>query len=287
MAKPDIQMRMEKKLKGRSKLATLVGVVRKVERIVSDRDASAHELSAVIGADAVLTAKILQVVNSAGVAVGRRVGNVDEAVVILGFERVRTICAGLMSGNVTTAISVGDVSMSELWCHAVATSAGVDHLHRRFLKETGQKEASTAGLLCNIGRIIIFEWFPEESALIVDLMRKTGVPMIDAEKQVLGATHAEIGFWASVYWDFDAMVSNIIRHHHGPVSSQATDLVNLCYVCAQAKFAGSPGEPKMVHLLPGLFGRLELDETLLDDILKELDEVYLSLSPVFEMMRHS
>jgi HD-like signal output (HDOD) protein len=285
MAKPDIQLRIEKKLKGRSKLATLVGVVRKVERIVSDRDASAHELSDVIGADAVLTAKILQVVNSAGVAMGRRIGTVDEAVVILGFERIRSICAGLMSGDVTAATNVGDISMSELWCHAVATSAGVDQLHRRFLKETGQKEASTAGLLCNIGRIMIFEWFAEESVLIVELMRKTGMTMIDAEKKVLGATHAEIGFWASQYWEFDEMVSNIIRHHHGPVSSPATDLVNLCYVCAQAKLAGSPGEPRITHLLPGLFGRLGLDETSLDEVLKELDGVYASLTPVFEMMR--
>lgn len=285
MTSEETRSRLEKKLSGKNKLVTLVGVIRKIESIINDRDASATELSEVIHADAVLTAKILQAVNSAGMAFTGRISGVDQAVVILGFERVRTICAGLMAGGAGGVQKAGDIEMPELWCHAVATAAGAEMLHDRFVKGDGKNEVSTAALLANIGRIMIFEWFPAESANILQLMKRDGVTMYEAERMVLGATHAEVGYWAANFWDFNELVANMIRHHHGPATSMGTDLINLAYVCAQALFAGSPGEPRIVSFVPGLFKRLELDESALDDILRELSALYGNMAPVFEMMK--
>jgi HD-like signal output (HDOD) protein len=284
----EIRGQLEAKLGKRSHLATLAGIVRRVESIIGDSHSSAHELGHVIGSDPVLTAKVLHVVNSAAFAGESRIASVDAAVVRLGFERVKSVCVGVLSRDSIRAPVPGRSFMAELWCHALATSAGVEYLYDRLPVERGHLDrAVTAGLLCNIGRIIIMEWFPEEARRILGLVESSGMTMLNAERKELGVTHAEIGSWAAHYWEFDEVITSIVRYHHGPEKFHGVDVVNLAYVCAQAKLAGSPGEKHIVPLLPGLFERLGIDEGVLDDHLRGLSKVYAGLDPVFEIMRQS
>jgi HD-like signal output (HDOD) protein len=269
---------------GGKELATLWGVAQRVREITADQHASLKELVKVIGADPVLTSKVLRLVNSAAYGFRGRIANIDQAIVILGFRQLRDLCITL-----TIVKGVGIENRCEsfdrisLWKHSLGTAVASKFIQERY---AGSQSADlfVAGLLCNIGRLILDQHFPKEFTEILKLAKEKNLRLIDAERRVLDVTHADIGYWAATAWYLDDTLAGTIRDHHGPSGNKNADIVNLAYVLTQIKGIGSPGDPMLTMLIPGVLESLKLDQERLEIILRDLDEEFGMVEPLLKIM---
>ena len=279
----EFKSKVERMLQRGPQLSTLATVLRKMQVIASDERSSAKDLANVIRADSVLTSKVLKLANSASFAIERHIASVDEAVVILGYSHLKAVTSSVLAADVLCHRgSCRKLDRVSMWRHSLGTAAACGYLQKHQGKEKMGTDLFTAGLLCNIGRVVLDQWFGPECELIHQALDRKGLSCLDAERAILGVTHAEIGFWAAEAWHFDEGLAQVIRHHHGPVSNRAADIVNLAYVITQAQRIGSPGDPGIVPMLPGLLDRLGMDDFALDGVLRQLVQVFRELNPIFE-----
>ncbi|OGV70260.1 MAG: hypothetical protein A2283_00370 [Lentisphaerae bacterium RIFOXYA12_FULL_48_11] len=276
----DFKIKVERELhKGRS-LSTIVEILQRAQRLITSENSSIHELANIVASDAVLTANVLKMVNSAFFGVERKIHSIEEAVVLLGISHLRDLFSGIMLSSAIKEYSHETFDMSALWRHSLGTAVAADYMKASGICHTNT-DMHMAGLLCNIGRLVLSQRFPEEFDQIIALSRSDHIRMIDAEIRVLGVSHAEVGFWAAEYWNFDAAIAHLIKWHHGPSTSREIDCLNLAYVVTHAKLIGNPGDHMLTRMIPGVLKRLELDEFKLSDLLKKLTDSYAALQWIF------
>ncbi len=285
MTNPEtLRRNIEKDLRSEKDLVTLVPVVKRVREIAANPNFSGEEMAEAIRSDSVLTAKVLRMVNSASFALERKVTDVEQAIVMLGCEKLGHLCAGIMmAGVMTSRPCVREFDRVGLWKHSLGTAVAARHIQRTFAPDD-KLDLFTAGLLCNIGRIILEQRCPEEFGQAFRLAQEKGLFLLEAERRTLGATHAEVGAWAAEAWRLGGALGQAIRLHHGPVGSKTTDLLNLAYTLAHACRIGHPGDPKLLPLLPGILKRLAIDEAALDDLVQALNKEFAALEPVFRFL---
>lgn len=282
MAKADIfRARVEQVVLAATELRTLAGVLQRVQSLTSNQESSSSELSRMISADTVLTAKVLKLVNSAQFGLDRRISNIDEAIVMAGYNNIKNLCASLMAaGMLKDKQGSKNFDHVSMWRHSLGM-ATIAHFLQEKYHPVEKCDLFTTGVLCNVGRLILNQRFTDEFDQALRLAKDRGISLLDAERDVFGVTHAEVGYWVAELWRFDEILAHTVRHHHGPSSTKPVDIINMAYVVTQALDIGSPGDPVLAHLMPGLFRRLDIDDIILDQLLTRFKQLYKGLEPVF------
>jgi len=160
--------------------------------------------------DQSLAAKVLKVANSA--FYGRRnVNSIHKAIVVIGFDAVKEII--LTSSLFHTFHDSQDIeALQPLWQHSLECALIAKRLAWIFRYESSD-EAYFAGLIHDIGKLIIQQHFPDQYQKIENYKAK-GVENLIAEQELLGITHAIIGAKMAEYWSFPETVVDAISHHH-------------------------------------------------------------------------
>ena len=169
-------------------------------------------LASKISQDQALTAKTLRLANSSFYGRTQRVNSMSEAISILGFRAVRSIVttAGVIQtvpGNL-----VNPHALHPFWCHAIATAVCARELAPHL--QVSADHAYTAGLLHDIGRLILVSQFPQHYAAVLDYRAAQDCAMLDAEQEVLGLDHTAIGAALANYWKFSGAMQLAIGGHH-------------------------------------------------------------------------
>lgn len=199
-------------------LPTLPEVVTKVIEVTSDPKSSAKDLVKVISKDQAMTAKVLKVVNSAFYALPRRIGSTDHAVAILGYNTVKNIA---LSIGVFKAFSKGgsaSVDVGAFWRHTIgcATAASVIAKKSRLWSPD---EAFTAGIVHDIGFLVMDRYFPIEMAAVLNSLT-TGSSLRQGEEKFFGLTHETAGWYILRRWRFPDEMATAVRYHHDPLKVQ-------------------------------------------------------------------
>jgi putative nucleotidyltransferase with HDIG domain len=217
-------------------LPTLSEVGLRIIKMASDPEISAAELSQVIQQDPSLAARLLKVANSPFYGMTRQVDSLQLALVILGLDEARNIALGLSLFEVIRNI---DSHMSydrrRFWVHCASCGAAARILARKVdFKADGVD--FLAGLLHDLGKIIIDEYFRAEFSLIYGETITKRIPMLVAEREFLGNSHEKVGGWLVHKWRLPDTLKDAITHHHdfftSPDSIEVKDpkLVSLCYL---------------------------------------------------------
>jgi len=216
-----------KKLMEIDEISTLPHVMVRIMEIITDESSSATDLGDEIAKDSSLTAKILKMVNSAYYGFYREIVKVSDAVVVLGFNEIRRL---------SLAISVLDMFTGKdrtqyrlrFWGHSFACAAMSDILTKEWsLPGTG---AFTAGLLHDIGKAVLDQYFPSMFSRVQSHMQDESLSAHEAEHTLYGFDHGDIGFWVSERWNLPVNLSEAIRYHHSPESAEeAPQLCRLVY----------------------------------------------------------
>jgi HD-like signal output (HDOD) protein len=189
----------------------------------SDRT-SAPELASVLSADQGLTAQLIRVSNSAYFGAGRQVGSVREAVVLLGFRQVRQLAVGasIMNNLKRPHTQPDGFDIDLFWGHSVAVAIAADAVGRA--PHTPQtQDALTAGIVHDIGRLVLRHAMPIEFREAVAMAAAGSVSLHDAELEVTGYCHEELGQALGEQWRFPAHLVEAIGRHHEQGLTVAND----------------------------------------------------------------
>jgi putative nucleotidyltransferase with HDIG domain len=179
---------------------------------------STQTIAEIIARDPALTAKILQLVNSAFFGSARSICDASEAVQLLGVSRIRSLALMHHAFSSFDRRSYEQLSVEEVWRHSLQTAAWA----RQFVLWQGggrmmEEKAFTGGLLHDIGQLIIAANLPEAYREIRGLARSQKIPLYEAEKQVLKATHADVGAYLLSIWGLPIPLVETVALHHEPV----------------------------------------------------------------------
>jgi HD-like signal output (HDOD) protein len=189
----------------------------RLSEILAQDDWDLDDVVAVVALDQGLTGKLLGVANSAASAAGDRVATVDSAVVRLGAGTVLAIAIGTgVRKQVDVAIPEYGMAEGELWSRSVAASTVADGL-RLYTKRRIPIESSTAALLHDIGKLVLARYLDGDllhylasARNIADLTEE------NAEIEVLGVNHAELGGLVAQHWNLPPIIVEGISYHHAP-----------------------------------------------------------------------
>jgi len=214
-------------------LPPLPAVAARVMGMADDDRTSAMELAQVLSTDQALTAKLIRVSNSAYYGFARRVSTVREAVVMLGFKQVRQVAVGASLMNTfKSKKSADDVfDMDLFWGHSVAVGVAAENLAKK-TRTAKPEDAFTAGILHDIGRLVLRKAMPAEFNLAVIEARRGTCTLAEAELEFTGYAHDDIGRLLGERWKFPMHLVEAVRCHHDYALTPAND--GLAGVVAQA-----------------------------------------------------
>lgn len=202
-------------------LPTLPRVYARLREVIAREDVSAPEVAEVIATDSAVTAKVLHVVNSAFFRHARPISRIDQAVVHLGFNAIRNLA---LSAEVfcawPSAGTPAGFDPEELQRHSRDVASGAHALARGMV---WSDDALLAGLLHDIGYWVLLQQCPEEVGRAMALAEERGLPLFEAERIVLDATHAEVGAYLLGLWGLPYPVLEAVALHHDPAPAAQTE----------------------------------------------------------------
>lgn len=259
-------------------LPTLPTVLEEVSKLLEDPRSSTQQVAKLISRDQVLSAKVLKMVNSPVYGFPGRISTIQHALVLLGNNVVRGL---IISASVFDLMTV---SMSGLWEHSVgcAMACGV------IAREAGFKEPeeyAVAGLLHDLGKVIVALQLPAAKADIDQAVRDEDLLYLEAEKKMLGFGHDRVNSWVADHWNLPLNLKVGISGHHRPVSAQhypkMACVVHVGDFVTRVLEIGSGGEDHVPALDPQALELLSLDlshlDRVMDAVIAEIEDDGLSM----------
>ncbi len=223
-------------------ISTIQVALLRVMRVVNDPKASALDLAEVIGTDPALTARIVRTVNSAAYGLRAKVRHLWDAVVQLGFRRVRNLAmAATVCDLFRAKHRLGAYDRERLWQHMVGVGVGA----RAMASACGRMdadEAFLAGLLHDIG-IILEDQYVHDDFTRGILKADPGEGLRETERRHLGFDHTELGDRIARAWRFPDAVVDAIAFHHEPEAYEGPAKEVVCAVAAADWICGQCGVP--------------------------------------------
>ena len=225
-----------------TQIATLPEITIEIITVVNDPTSCADDLEKLVSNDPVLSTRILRVVNSSFYDLSNGISTIERAIVLLGLNAVKNIAISTsLIKMFEQAIKCDDFTSKDLWTHCVAVGA-MNKLIVQVIGIPVQDEAFLVGLIHDLGLVSLMQCYGDQIPEIVAVC-KSGVTFRQAEQQVLGADHQEIGLELARKWSFPPAISNVIGYHHNPTSLQDEEERLLAIVtfisdniCAAKKF---------------------------------------------------
>ncbi len=197
-------------------LPAMPQVASKVLELSSDPNTSAQQLQQIIADDQAMTARILKIANSAMYSCSRKVKTLTEAIVMLGFNSIRSLVVTSAARNLyNTRKTTTGLKERLLWEHSIGVAFACRLLVQERIPALAE-EAFLAGLMHDIGKLVLNLRVPEEFDEIVQQVYNENCAFNQTEKQVLGFDHAEVGALLVRKWNLSPVLEDTILQHHNP-----------------------------------------------------------------------
>lgn len=269
----------ENLLKKIESLPTLPIVVTRIMQLVENPKTAAVEISKVVALDPALTVKILKIVNSAYYGFPKQITTITHAIMILGFEDVKNIALGVSVFDIFKSKGpkvVDEFDRVAFWQHSIGVGACTKLLAKK-LRYKNPEEAFICGLLHDIGKIILDQYFHEEFMTVIRAAKEENLLFINAEKKVNDIDHPEVGRIVSKKWGLPQTIIDSVAFHHNPSLADAsnTTLVSLVHaadVFCRIQKIGNGGDMLVPQLQKAAWDTLKLQPTDLAKLYEELHE---------------
>ncbi len=209
-------------------LPILPAAVLRVMREADSSDATASDVARALGTDQGLSARVLRMANSAYYGLPRQVGDLRQAVIVLGLRTIKRLA--LLASTfpwLSRPIKRGDEKPETLWPHSYACACGARVMAMASGK-CSEDEAFAAGLLHDVGRLAMHLWMSDKMPAIAHLADREALPLDEAEHKVLGFDHAEAGARMASEWGLPDNMVAAIRYHHRPERSMPNEALIDC-----------------------------------------------------------
>ena len=200
----------------------LPSVVLELLASMDQDDAPLEVLAHKIGQDQALTVRVLRLANSSFYGMSREVQSISQAISVLGFRAVRNVVTTIALLLNATKWGPASIDLLPYQRHTIATAVCASELAAYM--QVNPDQAYTAGLLHDIGRVVLILQFAAYYRAVLSHHSTRGGSLVIAERAVLGFDHAQVGQALLLHWRFPADMKEAVANHHLPVTPQTRPL---------------------------------------------------------------
>lgn len=216
---------------GKGKLPMLPATYFELMKQLESPNSSLQAIADIISKDLAITAKLLQLVNSAFFGLAEKVVNPEQAVAMIGVGPLKTLVRAIQVFSYFNTVATGHFSVDRLWAHSMAVAGTAKLLTSQ---ETGDNEMAiesfTAGLLHDAGKLFLAANAAADFEKALDLARRKRIPEYQAEAEALKASHAEVGAYLLGLWGMPTFLVEAAAMHHEPRNSPGISFTPLTAV---------------------------------------------------------
>jgi len=269
------------------KIPTLPVIYSKLGKLLQSPDTTIAAVSNIISEDQVIAAKVLKFVNSAFYGFPQRVGSLQRAIVILGFNTIKNLVFATSVFDMFRGMETGNAfDKKKFWKHCIGCAVA-----SRVLAEAADlrnpEEVFTGGLLHDIGKLVVAVHYPEKYSNVVNEVQRTGTPMVEAERKIFSYDHCQVGSALAVQWRSPPDTALMIGSHHladGAVPTRKDiAAVHIGNILCMALGLGSGGEKKLANVNPKAWELLGLSLSSLELIMDKTVKLYGENTEILEM----
>lgn len=204
-------------------IPSLPAAMARIISVSNSDSATADDLAHAVMLDPALSTKVLKMANSAFFGRLSKAETISQAVVTLGFSSIRTIAVGAsVVDNILPDSDIPGFSWHSFWKHCVATGACAELVHRHMSgSRAGGEAAFIAGLLHDVGKLVIAKSIPGEFAKVVQAQMERGVSSVQAEQEYAGTDHTAVGGMLAREWRLAETLALSMEDHHSKAESSA------------------------------------------------------------------
>jgi len=267
-------------------LPTVSSVAAKVNELLKSPTSDAQDFDDAISQDPALTAKLLKLVNSAFYGLSYKVESISRAVSIVGFKQIRELVTSIAVIDAFKEFDDKALNMKKFWEHSLG--CGVAAMVLAIYKRVPNPELFfTSGILHDVGKLILLSQSPAEYSKVLELNSSNSSLGYDAEKEVFGFDHGEIGAELCRRWNHPDALQEAVAFHHDPERSiefaDLTATVHVSDIIVSAFRIGSTGDRFVPPLSPVAWEKTGLKISVLapatDKIYQQLYEIVTALLP--------
>lgn len=247
--------------------------------LLEDDNSSHTEIEKIISTDQSLTMDTLNLCNSAYSGLRQNVTSIKQAVSLLGIKTIKAFAFGtFVQGLEDRQLEGYLIEKGKLWEHSMSVSAGSRLIAERLLKGF-ENTAFTAGIVHDIGKIVISKYLKDNFVEILSLTKRTNITFCEAEKKILNINHAEIGAMVSEKWNLPPILTDVIKNHHNIKNSAVNkQLVSIVHIAdGVSMILGMTGGIDSVNsnIDEDALSTLKLNRNEYEDLLKKLSNLML------------
>lgn len=228
-------------VKHETELASFPDIFFRIKEVLEDEAASADRIAKVVSTDMSLAAKLIKLVNSPLYGFPQTIDSITRAVALVGAKELSTLALGISAINYFKDIPPELIDMKSFWRHSIACGIFAKILAGT---QTGlpPERFFIAGLLHDVGRLILFKKLPYASSEAMLFSRENSIPLVEAELTVMDFCHTDISAPLLKAWKFPQTLADMINFHHSPMEFP------------------NPLDPAVIHVADNLANAVEISQ---------------------------
>jgi len=236
---------LRKRIGDLDKLPSLPRVYQMLMDAMSRPDVSCSTIAGIIGQDSAMSAKVLQLVNSACFGSTRTITRIDQAVMYLGMDLVKNLA---LTVNVFSSLEDRPPAHMSLFEAMQQHAALTARVASRLLRDEQQAQAAlTASLLHDIGRVILTCCIPDQYNIVAETAQSANRPLHEVETEILGVNHAAVGAYLLGLWGLPFPIVEAVAYHHDPAAiGEKTFGVSTAVALADSLLESVNGHPSAI-----------------------------------------
>lgn len=266
-----------------TKLSTLPDIYRQLLNAITKPSSSTYDIENVISKDTNLSARLLKIVNSAFYGYPSNIDTLSRAVSIIGTRQLSTLAMGINIINIFNKIPSDLINMKMFWKHSVLCGICA-RLLASYKNIQNTERMFTAGLLHDIGRLVFYNYLPQESLYVLITAKNSSRLLYLVERDVFNLDHATIGGSLLHKWQMPQSLEDMVYYHHEPQKSKnkvESSILHLADIMANAMGIGTSGERLIPPLHQEAWRQLGLTPNILSLTIEQADR---QLEDVFKVI---
>lgn len=265
------------------KLVSLPDIYFRIAEVLENPYSSSSKVGEVVGKDPSLSAKLLKLVNSPFYGYPSKIDSISRAVCIIGANDLTTLALGISVLNSFEDVPEELMNMRGFWRHSITCGVAARFLASRRPGLT-EERFFIAGLLHDIGRLVIIRGLPDAFTKALYLSRNQETPLYKAERVILSFDHAVVGGFLFKEWRLPSSLERAIRFHHSPQTATNTlepAIIHVADIIAVAMQLGGAGSFFVPPLAPDAWDALGISPAALESAFEQADRQVAEIESIF------
>ena len=265
-------------------LPEIPSVVFELNEVIANPMSSADHIAQVVNQSPSLTALLLKIVNSSFYGFPSKIDKISHAVTLIGTREISGLALGISILSIFKDIPREMIDMHSFLKHSLA--CGILSRILAAQKNFGQTEQLfVSGLLHDLGRLILYLYFTDESCNILSRSRNNQTLLYAEETNYLGCDHAQVGKQLMEQWKLPLILENSVLYHHNPSEAQQpipATIVHLADIIVNSLGIGSSGEKFVPPLDTAAWENLDLPLSSFDTVIGQATHQFYSLESILQ-----